>query len=102
MTPSEENVTSSHDPETSGAQGVQPSPAGSRSRSEPRRRTKILVAAAALAVLALMIYSGIHSRAVAESRLTRRTQETAVPTIPLAFPHESPPTQQTVLPLTHP
>jgi len=29
--------------------------------------------AAALTVLALVIYSGIHSRAVAESRLARRT-----------------------------
>src|SRR5258708_34028962 len=98
MTPSEENVTSSPDPETSGAQGVQPSPAGSRSRSEPRRRTKILVAAAALAVLALMIYSGIHSRAAAESRLTRRTQEAALPTNAPLFPREGAPTQEIVLP----
>src|SRR5580693_7044102 len=98
MIPSEENVTSSPDPETSGGQGGQPSPAGSRSRSEPRRRTTILVAAAALTVLAVMIYSGIHSRAVAESRLTRRTQEAAVPTVAVVFPREGAPTQEIVLP----
>src|SRR5580693_8316405 len=97
MIPSEENVTSSPDPETR-AQGGQPSPAGSRSRSEPRRRTTILVAAAALTVLAVMIYSGIHSRAVAESRLTRRTQEAAVPTVAVVFPREGAPTQEIVLP----
>jgi RND family efflux transporter MFP subunit len=96
MTPSEENVTSSPDSETRGALGVQPSPAGSR--SEPRRRRTIFVAAAALAVLALVIYSGIHSRAVAESRLTRRTQEAAVPTVAVVFPQEGAPTQEIVLP----
>ena len=77
MTPSEENVTTSPEPETSEAQTVEPSPDGSQSRPAARRRTAILVAAAALAVLALVIYSGIHSRAVAESRLTQRTQEAA-------------------------
>jgi len=98
MTPSEENVTSSPDPETSEAQGAQPSPDGSRSRPEPRRRTTILVAAAVFTVLALMIYSGIHSRAVAESRLTGRTQEAAVPTVAVVFPLEGAPTQEIVLP----
>jgi len=98
MTPSEENVTSSPDPETSEAPGVQPSPADSRSRPEPRRRSTILVAASALTVLAVMIYSGIHSRAVAESRLTRRTQEAAIPTVAVVFPREGAPTQEIVLP----
>src|SRR5260370_37950122 len=98
MTPSEENVTSSPDPETSEAQGMRPSPDGSRSRPSARRRPAILVAAAALTVLALVIYSGIHSRAVAESRLTRRTQEAAVPTIGVVFPREGAPTQESVLP----
>ena len=97
MTPSEENVTSSPDPETSEAQGVQPSKDGSRSRPSVRRPA-ILVAAAALTVLALVIYSGIHSRAVAESRLTRRTQDAAVPTVAVVFPREGAPTQEIVLP----
>jgi len=98
MTPSEENVTTSPEPETSEFQGVQPSGDGSQSRPADRRRTAILIAAAALAVLALMIYSGIHSRAVAESRLTRRTQEAAIPTVAVVFPQEGAPTQEIVLP----
>src|SRR5580704_7274151 len=98
MTPSEENVTTSPEPETREAQTVQPRPDGSQSRPAARRRTAIVVAAAALAVLALIIYSGIHSRAVAESRLTQRTQEAAVPTIAVVFPREGAPTQEIVLP----
>jgi RND family efflux transporter MFP subunit len=98
MTPSEENVTTSPEPETSEAQSVEPRPDGSQSRSAARRRTAILVAAAALTVLALVIYSGIHSRAVAESRLTQRTQEGAIPTVAVVFPREGAPTQEIVLP----
>jgi RND family efflux transporter MFP subunit len=98
MTPSEENVTISPHPETSEAQAMQPSPDGSRSRPSARRRPAILVAAAALVVLGFMIYSGIHSRAAAESQLTRRTQEAAVPTVAVVFPREGAPTQEIVLP----
>src|SRR5580704_1871808 len=98
MTPSEENVTTSPEPETSEAQTVEPSPDGSPSRPAARRPTAILVAAAALAVLVLVIYSGIHSRALAESRLTQRTQEAAIPTVAVVFPREGAPTQEIVLP----
>jgi len=98
MKPSEEDVTTSPEPETSEAQTVEPSPDGSQSRPAARRRTAILVAAAALAVLALVIYSGIHSRAVAESRLTQRTQEAAIRTVAVVFPREGAPTQEIVLP----
>lgn len=91
MTPSEENVTTSPEPETSEAQTVEPSPNGAHSRRAARRRTAILIAAAALAVVALVIYSGIHSRAVAESRLTQRTQEAAIPTVAVVFPREGAP-----------
>ena len=98
MTPSEENVTTSPEPKTSEAQTVEPSPDGSQSRLAARRRTAILVAAAAFAVLALVIYSGIHSRAVAESRLMQRTQEAAIPTVAVVFPREGAPTQEIVLP----
>jgi RND family efflux transporter MFP subunit len=98
MTPSEENVTTSPEPETSDAQTVQPSPGGSQSRWAARRRTAILIAAAALAVVAVVIYSGIHSRAVAESRLTQRTQEAAIPTVAVVFPREGAPLQEIVLP----
>src|SRR5260370_3513658 len=98
MTPSEENVTTSPEPETSEARTVEPSPGGPQSRLAARRRTAILVAAAALAVVALVIYSGIHSRAVAESRLTQRTQEAAIPTVAVVFPRDCAPTQEIVLP----
>jgi len=98
MTPREENVTTSPKPETNRAQTVEASPDGSQSQPAARRRTAILVAASALVVLALVIYSGIHSRAVAESRLTQRTHEAAIPTVAIVFPREGAPTQEIVLP----
>jgi RND family efflux transporter MFP subunit len=98
MTPSEENVTTSPEPETSEARTVQPSPGSAHSRWAARRRTAILIAAAALAVVALVIYSGIHSRSAAESRLTQRTQEAAIPTVAVVFPREGAPLQEIVLP----
>src|SRR5258708_27554320 len=98
MTPSEENVTTTPEPKAIETQTMQPSPDGSPPRPAARRRTAILVVAAALAVLALLIYSGIHSRAVAESRLTQRTQEAAIPTVAVVFAKEGAPTQEIVLP----
>jgi RND family efflux transporter MFP subunit len=98
MTSNEDNVMTSPEPETIEAQAVQPSPDGFRSRPEARRRTALVVAAAALAILALMIYAGIHSRAGAESRLMQRTQEAAIPTVAVVFPKEGAPTQEIVLP----
>ncbi|HSY66616.1 MAG TPA: efflux RND transporter periplasmic adaptor subunit [Terriglobales bacterium] len=98
MTSSEENVMTSPQPETIEAQPVESSPEGFQNHSGAQRRTTILIAAVALAVLALMIYSGIHSRAVAESRLTQRTQEAAIPTVAVVFPQEGAPTQEIILP----
>jgi RND family efflux transporter MFP subunit len=86
------------EPETIEVQTVQPSPEGFRSRPGARRRTAILVAAAALALLALVIYSGVHSRAVAEARLEQRTERAAIPTVDVLFPREGAPTQEIVLP----
>jgi RND family efflux transporter MFP subunit len=86
------------EPETIEVQTVQPSPEGFRSRPGARRRTAILVAAAALALLALVIYSGVHSRAVAEARLEQRTEQAAIPTVDVLFPREGAPTQEIVLP----
>jgi len=63
-----------------------------------RRRTAIFFAAAALALLALVIYSGIHSRAVAETRLEQRTEQAAIPTVDVISPQEGAPTQEVVLP----
>jgi RND family efflux transporter MFP subunit len=98
MTSSEENVTNTPAPETIEAQTMQPSPDGLRSGPGPQRRTTILVAAAALALLALVIYSGIHSRAVTEARLEQRTEQAAIPTVDVIFPREGAPTQDIVLP----
>src|SRR5277367_2499139 len=98
MTSSEENVTTTQEPDAIEVQATQPSQDGFRSRPGARRHTAIIFAAAALVVLALLIYSGIHSRAVAESRLTQRTQEAAIPTVAVVFPREGAPTQEIVLP----
>src|SRR5260370_4789858 len=98
MTPSEENVTTTRDPETINVPPIQPDPEGFHPGPGLRRQTAILVAAAAFAALAFLIYSGIHSRAVAESRLTQRTQDAAIPTVAVIFPKEGAPTQEIVLP----
>jgi RND family efflux transporter MFP subunit len=57
-----------------------------------------LFAAIALALVAAVIYSGIHSRAAAESRLKQRTEEAAVPTVAVVSPKEGAPTDEIVLP----
>src|SRR5713101_5885534 len=93
MTSSEENVTTTPEPEMIEAQPMQPSP-----HLGPGRRTGILVAAATFAALAFLIYSGIHSRAAAESRLKQRTEEAAIPSVTVVFPREGAPTQEIVLP----
>jgi RND family efflux transporter MFP subunit len=98
MTPSEGNVTITPEPETIEVQTMQPRPDGFRSRPGARRRTAIFFVAAALAVVALLVYSGIHSRAVAEARLSQRTQEAAIPTVAVVIPREGAPTQEIVLP----
>jgi RND family efflux transporter MFP subunit len=91
-------VTNTPAPETIEVQTMQRSPDGFRSGPGVRSRTAILVAAAALALLALVIYSGIHSRAVAEARLEQRTEQAAIPTVDVVFPREGAPTQEIVLP----
>jgi len=98
MTSSAENVTTTPEPETIEEQTMQPSPDGFHPRPAARRRTATLVAAAALAVIVFTIYSGIHSRAAAESRLKQRTEEAAIPTVAVLFPREGAPTQEIVLP----
>src|SRR3984893_2019951 len=98
MTSSAENVTTTPEPETIEEQTMQPSPDGFHPRPAARRRTATLVAAAALAVIVFTIYSGIHSRAAAESRLKHRTEEAAIPTVAVLFPREGAPTQEIVLP----
>jgi RND family efflux transporter MFP subunit len=98
MTSSEENVMTTPKPEAIEVQPVQPSPDGFHPGLGLGGRTAILVVAAAFAALALLIYSGIHSRAAAESRLKQRTEEAAIPTVSVVFPKEGAPTQEIVLP----
>src|SRR5260370_27212302 len=98
MTSSDENVTTTPEPETIEAQIIKPSPDGLHPGPGARGRIAILVAVAAFAALAFLIYSGIYSRAAAESRLKQRTEEAAIPTVAVVFPKEGAPTQEIVLP----
>jgi RND family efflux transporter MFP subunit len=98
MTPNDENVMPTPEPQAGEVPAVPPSPDGFHPGPGAQPRTAIIVAAATIAALALLIYSGIHSRAVAEARLTQRTQETAIPTVAVIFPKEGAPTQEIVLP----
>jgi len=98
MTSSEENVMTTPKPEAIEVQPVQPSPDGFHPGLGLGGRTAILVVATAFAALAFLIYSGIHSRAAAESRLKQRTEDAAIPTVAAVFPKEGAPTQEIVLP----
>jgi RND family efflux transporter MFP subunit len=98
MPSNEENVTTIPKPETIEPQSAQPVPDGSQPQRLVRRGTGVLVLAAAFAALILLLYSGIHSRVAAESRLTQRTQEAAISTVAVVFPKEGAPTQEIVLP----
>src|SRR5260221_14636169 len=98
MASSEENVTTTPEPDTIEVQPMRPSPDGFRPRQRVRRQTAVLVAVAVLAALAVLIYSGIHSRVAAESRLMKRTEEAAIPTVAVICPKEGAPTQEIILP----
>src|SRR6202171_4736183 len=95
---SSEEIVTTPEPEAIEVQTMQPSPDGFRPRPRTRRQSAVLVAAAALAALAFLIYSVIHSRAAVESRLTKRTEEAAIPTVAVVLPQEGAPTQEIVLP----
>jgi RND family efflux transporter MFP subunit len=97
MTPNEENVSITPEPETS-EQQTPDSPTNGFAPGPGRRRGALLFAAIALALVAAVIYSGIHSRAAAESRLKQRTEEAAIPTVAVVFPKEGTPTDEIVLP----
>ena len=98
MASSEGNVTTTTEPETIEVQTARRSSDEFLPRQGVRRRIAILVAAVVLATLALLIYSGIHSRVAAESRLMKRTEEAAIPTVAVIFPREGAPTQEIILP----
>jgi RND family efflux transporter MFP subunit len=97
MTTGEDNVATTPEPGTmelnnpgSHRSGVAPGPM--------RHRAILLFAAAAVAFVGVVIYSGIHSRAAAESRLKRQTEEGAIPTVSVIFPRQGAPTNEIVLP----
>jgi RND family efflux transporter MFP subunit len=99
MSPSEENVTQLADSETVAGQAVQPPTAGFiEAQSRIHRRTSLLLVLVALAVFAFVLYSGIHSRVEAESRLKQRTAESAIPTVAVVSPQEGAPLQEIILP----
>jgi RND family efflux transporter MFP subunit len=98
MASREENMTNVPEPDTIEVQTIQPSSDGFRTRPRVGRQTVTLVAVAVLAALALLIYSGIHSRVAAESRLMKRTAETAIPTVAVVFPKQGAPIQEIILP----
>jgi RND family efflux transporter MFP subunit len=97
---SEENVTTVPEPVTIAPEPEQQNPNGSRSKLVIHRQRGPLLLAAAVAVLILLLYSGIHSRVAAESRLKQRTEEASIPTVAVTFPKEGAPTQEIVLPGT--
>src|SRR3984957_10644968 len=97
MTPNEENVSITPKPET-GEQQTPDSPTNGFAPGPGRRRGALLFAAIALAVVPVVIYSGIHSRAAAESRLKQRTEDAAIPIVAVVFPKEGAPTDEIVLP----
>lgn len=63
-----------------------------------RHRAVFLFTAIVVAFVGVVIYSGIHSRAAAESRLKQQTEEGAVPTVSVIFPRQGAPTNEIVLP----
>jgi RND family efflux transporter MFP subunit len=90
-------VKTTTEPEAIEAETMPPRRDGFEPRPGIHRGASILIAAA-FAALALLIYSGIHSRAAAESRLTKRTEEAAIRTVAVVFPQEGAPSQEIVLP----
>ena len=98
MPSSEENVTTAPEPETIELHSVQASQGVLQSRLKINGKNLTLLVAAIVAVIALLIYSGIHSRTAAESRLKQRTDEASLLTVAVVFPQEGAPTQEIVLP----
>jgi RND family efflux transporter MFP subunit len=91
-------VTTTHAPETIEVHTPQASQDGLPPRPETKSRKGTLLVAATFVAIALLIYSGIHSRAAAESRLKQRTEDASIPTVAVVFPQEGAPTQEIVLP----
>jgi len=65
-----------------------------------RRPTGTLLGATVALIFAGLIYTGIHSRAVAEAKLKGSTEQNAIPTVSVVSPATGAPTQEIVLPGT--
>jgi RND family efflux transporter MFP subunit len=96
MTTGENSVATTPEPEAkerkssgSHSSGVAPG---------PTRHRAVLFAAIAVVFVGAVVYSGIHSRAAAESRLKQQTEEGAIPTVSVIFPRQGAPTNEIVLP----
>jgi len=98
MSSHEENVTETPESQATHAETRQPSPEGSQPQPGINPRTAIILAVVALAAVALLLYSGIHSRVAAESRLKQQTEEASIPTVAVVQPKEGAPTDEIVLP----
>ena len=98
MAPSEENVTTHLKSDPNETKPMPPDADGFQSEIAIHLGRAFLFAASAISALVVLLYFGIHSRAAAESELTKRTEEAAVPTVAVVFPREGAPTQEIVLP----
>jgi RND family efflux transporter MFP subunit len=97
MTTGEDNVATTPAPKTMEVNSPESRPR-SVANGPRRRHTALWVAAAGAALVGAVIYSGIHSRAAAESRLKQQTEEGAIPTVRVIFPSQGAPTNEIVLP----
>jgi RND family efflux transporter MFP subunit len=97
MTTGEDNVATTPEPGTMELGGPESHPSGV-APGPMRHRAALFIAVLGVVLLGAVIYSGIHSRAVAESRLKQQTEEGAIPTVSVIFPHEGAPTNEIVLP----
>ena len=100
MSSSQENVKIMPEHEAIQSQNAPQAATGLRPWLGTRYGTALLLSAIVLAVLVLTLYSGIHARVAAESRLKQRTEEAAVSTVAVVFPKEGAPAQEIVLPGT--
>jgi RND family efflux transporter MFP subunit len=71
---------------------------GSKRPQRGLGRLAFLGLAAAAIALGVVIYSGIHTRSVADANLKRATEQAATPTVNVVYPKADAPTEETVLP----
>jgi RND family efflux transporter MFP subunit len=96
MTTGETNVATTPEPATAELKNAHFHPNGAA--PGPRRHRVALLFVVAVVLIGGVIYSGIHSRAVAEARLKQQTEEAAIPTVSVTFPQQGAPTNEIVLP----